>query len=305
MPDSFPPPTWGPPFDERDLDALLSGHLADPPRALRQVADALAALRAAPAPAELTGEAAARAEFRALAAFRASGTDAAAGTGEGDRTLVLPVSRPARAGRRQARHRSGRGARPRLSARPHRARPPGRRLGRRGGVLVAAAGAALIVAVIALTGSLPSSIRSFGDSSAAGRLSPSASASSGSQNVQGSAARDPSRTATPSHPANVTSGVPATPSATRARDLCRAFFQYFEHPRSHGWPSGEVALFQEIANLADNGVAFNVNSYCGRYVQDMFPPHGVPRVPAAQPGAVDAPVNGGPAPVMNGKPVTS
>ena len=55
MPDSFPPPTWGPPFDERNLYALLSGRLADPPSALRQVADALTALRAAPAAAELTG----------------------------------------------------------------------------------------------------------------------------------------------------------------------------------------------------------------------------------------------------------
>ena len=80
MPDSFPPLTWGPPFDERNLDALLSGHLADTPSALRQVADALAALRAAPTPAELTGEAAARAEFRALADSLALGLDEAART---------------------------------------------------------------------------------------------------------------------------------------------------------------------------------------------------------------------------------
>ncbi|MFY9777187.1 MAG: hypothetical protein WAK28_21675, partial [Trebonia sp.] len=67
MPDSLLPPGWGfAPFDERDLDAVLSGKTADVPVALRPVADALASLRAGPVPAELYGEANAMAEFRAL-----------------------------------------------------------------------------------------------------------------------------------------------------------------------------------------------------------------------------------------------
>ena len=46
MPDSFPPPGWGPaPFDERDLDAVLAGKTADVPVALHPVVDVLAALR--------------------------------------------------------------------------------------------------------------------------------------------------------------------------------------------------------------------------------------------------------------------
>jgi hypothetical protein len=323
MPDSFPPLTWGPPFDERDLDALLAGHPADPPLALRQVADALAALRAAPTPAELTGEAAARAEFRALAGLRACGLDAAARADEQSHTLVLPAPPPGRAGRRRARHRSGRGARATgavrgVPARPHRARPPRRRLGRRGGVMMAVAGAALIVAVIALTGSLPGGIHPLGHSSAAGKTSPSSSAGSGSQGVQArSAARDPSRTATPSHPATRTPSVSSTPSAQEsAKNLCRDFYGYFLAPRPPGWPAEET-LYQQIYKLAGDPVHFDVNAFCGRYVGDMFPPGGLPRIPQVLPhslsGTHNGPGNGqqgagngGPDPgAMNGKPVSN
>lgn len=63
MPDSFFPPPWGPPpFDERDLDSLLAGK-TDVPDALRPVADTLSALRTAPSPRELRGEAFIRAQF--------------------------------------------------------------------------------------------------------------------------------------------------------------------------------------------------------------------------------------------------
>ena len=38
MPDSILPPWWGPaPFDERDLDAVLSGEMTDIPAVLRPV----------------------------------------------------------------------------------------------------------------------------------------------------------------------------------------------------------------------------------------------------------------------------
>ncbi len=65
MSESPPPSTWGlAPYDDRDLDAVLSGETAGVPEPLLPVAGALAALRAAPARAELAGEAAALAAFR-------------------------------------------------------------------------------------------------------------------------------------------------------------------------------------------------------------------------------------------------
>ena len=46
MPDSQVPPIWGPAYDERDLDALLSGETGSTPAALQPVESTLAALRA-------------------------------------------------------------------------------------------------------------------------------------------------------------------------------------------------------------------------------------------------------------------
>jgi hypothetical protein len=322
MPDSFPPLTWGPQFDERNLDALLSGQLADTPLALRQVADALAALRAAPIPAELAGEAAAR------AGFRASRLEAAAHGDELSHTLVLPAPPPGRTGKRQARHRSGRGAggagraravrgdRPGLPARPHRARPPGRRLGRRGGVLLAVAGAALIVAVIALTGNLPGKMHGTGNSSAAGKTSSTpTSAGSGSANVQArSDARDPSRKPTPSHPAIVAPSASTSSSAkVKASNLCRAYYEFFVRLQPHDKRSAEALLWQEIVQLA--GGPAQVRTFCSPYVSGMFE-HGLPLSPFAPPGLQQGTQNGpgdgqqgagngGPGPgTMNGKPVS-
>ncbi|MFY9867691.1 MAG: hypothetical protein WAK58_28120, partial [Trebonia sp.] len=100
MPDSLLPPGWGfAPFDERDLDAVLSGKTADVPVALRPVADVLASLRAGPVPAELYGEANAMAEFRAL------GLGQAGRPGSTMLLEALPAGSRARSGRRPARHR--------------------------------------------------------------------------------------------------------------------------------------------------------------------------------------------------------
>ena len=136
MPDSLLPPGWGfAPFDERDLDAVLSGKTADVPVALRPVADVLASLRAGPVPAELYGEANAMAEFRAL------------GLGQAGRPAptmlleALPAGSRARSGRRPARHR----------VRPAR-RHPLRRAILRPAVLSAVAAAAVIVVAVLVTG---------------------------------------------------------------------------------------------------------------------------------------------------------
>jgi hypothetical protein len=64
MPDSQLPIQGLASQPERDLDALLSGEAGYPTVVLGPVAGVLAALRAAPAPDELDGEAAARAAFR-------------------------------------------------------------------------------------------------------------------------------------------------------------------------------------------------------------------------------------------------
>lgn len=53
-------------YDGWDLEGLLSGKHARVAEGMRPVAGALAALRAAPVPAELAGEAVARAMFRQI-----------------------------------------------------------------------------------------------------------------------------------------------------------------------------------------------------------------------------------------------
>jgi hypothetical protein len=281
MPDSLPPLTWGPPLDERDLDALLSGDIADTPVPLRQVAEALTALRAAPTQTELSGEAAARAEFRAFAESLPLELDEAGRTGGNPYAEVLSALALG-AGRPTARHRiirstQGGPARPDGLARRHRAGAPGRRIGRRGAVLMAAgAAAALIVAVFVVTGSLPGPIHPLGHSSAAGTQSAGHSSASpaGTQNLQvGSATPEPSHKPAPAPSVRATpSSSPASPPRT-PRDLCRTYYRYFLPTQPHGTWSAELDLFWKIANLA--GSPFRVTSYCTPYVKDMFP-RGVP-----------------------------
>jgi hypothetical protein len=147
---------------------------------------------------------------------------------------------------------------------------------------MAAAVAAVIVTVIAVTGSLSSPVHRTGDSSAAGTPSASHSSASrsGSQNVQdGSASRDPSRKPEPARSARVSpSDHPASHPQSRADELCRDFFAYFLHPQPHDKLLAEITLFWQIVALAGNPPHFDVNSYCAGYVRDMFP-RGVPNVP--------------------------
>jgi hypothetical protein len=288
MPDSFPPLMWGPPpFEERDLDALLSGDMAETPVALRQVADALTALRAEPAQAELSGEAAARAEFRALS--ESLGLDEAART-DGHPYAEVLSALALGAGRPSARHRiiRGAGGGPGRAARRHSAGPPGRPIGRRGAVWMAASVAAvLVVAVFIVTGSLPGPIHPLGHSSAAGAQSggPPHASPSPSQNVQvGSATPVPSHKATPTHPASASSSRTSThPPNPLARALCHTFYENFSHLQPQGWQA-EKSLYSEIANLAGNPVHFDVSSYCASYVRDIYP-NGPPLTPFGQTGS--------------------
>src|SRR5215469_11823996 len=139
MPDSPLPPWWGPaPFDERDLDAVLSGEMTDIPVALRPVADALAALQVAPMPAELRGQAIIMAEFRALTEFRAAALAQDGRAGDAARTLALfvPPEHPAR--RSAPRHRGRRRTTPAASWRV--------------GTLIGAAATVVVLAAVVLAG---------------------------------------------------------------------------------------------------------------------------------------------------------
>jgi hypothetical protein len=257
MPDSFPPLGWGPaPFDERDLDALLSGETADVPMALRQVADALAALRAAPTRAELSGESTIMAEFSALAEFRALGLSQAARDGGQARTLVLPVP-PSDVDR-------GRGAR-------HRSRGRAHRVNRRSGGLMVAAAAALIVAAVAVTGNLPGvSHRPMSLPGATKTPAPGARNSASPSLAARAAKSMPDHTATPSPSSSQGPSKVSTPSA-----LCRSLFGSLAHPGLAGrvdWKAEEQA-FDDLRKLAKGGPV-QVAQFCDRHVPGLFP-HGI------------------------------
>ena len=219
MPDSQVPPIWGPAYDERDLDALLSGETGSTPVALQPVEGTLAALRGAATRRELADEAVARAAFRAFVPVSpttgplpwAAEAEPAAVTSH---TLVLPPAdhRQQPAARHRHRRRTAKSARkPRIA-------------------VTGAAVAALIVVATAVTGALTGSIgelTSFGrqpaSSSASARATGQSPASEGVQ-VTG-AARD--RIPTP----KTTASAPPAPRPTPdPRSLCREYFGDFDHP---------------------------------------------------------------------------
>ena len=262
MPDSFLPPSWGPaPFDERDLDALLSGETADIPFALSQVADALTALRAAPTQAELSGEAVIMAEFSAVTEFRAAGLSGqTTAVGGQAHTLELPAVQAAPgdvARRRGARHRSRHGARRPLSSRP---------LSRRAGVVAAGAVAALIVATAAVAASLHGPLHAHPRQTAA---APS-TAQTGPHGGGSVAARSASAVPT-SSPSSSRAAAPfqSHPQDKSSKKLCRTYFGFFKHPGPKSKVAAEFALFGKLSRLA--GGPDQVFAYCEPYVKDMLP----------------------------------
>jgi hypothetical protein len=267
MPDSLLPPGWGlAPFDERDLDAVLAGKTADVPVALRPVADVLAALRAAPVPAELYGEANAMAEFRAL------------GLGQAGRPAptmlleALPAGSRARPGRQPARHR----VRP---ARRHRLL----RATVRPAVLSAAAAAAVIVVAVLVTGSFAGPLRDI-----AHMASPSAGASFPKGSTGHSAAP---RVETTSAGLETTAPPSATYSTASAQSVlsnsCRAYYSYYKHPVGLSYWATQQSLWDQLTKLTGTDNWFKVYQYCAPYVRDLFPD-----APAAGQGqAPQAPVH--------------
>jgi len=247
MPDSQVPPIWDPAYDERDLDALLSGETGGTPVALQPVEGTLAALRAAATRRELADEAVARAAFRAFVPVSpttgplpwGAGAEPAAVTSH---TLVLPP----------ADHRQQPAAR-------HRHRRRTARSARKPRVAVTGAAAALIVVATAVTGALTGSIgelTSFGRQPASTSASASATGQSpGSQGVQVKGAA-PDRIPTP----KPTVSAPPAPSPTPdPGSLCRQYARDVDHP-GQAARAAWITLNGQLSTLA-SGQA-KILSYC-------------------------------------------
>jgi hypothetical protein len=251
MPDSLLPPGWGlAPFDERDLDAVLAGKTADVPVALRPVADVLAALRAAPVPAELYGEANAMAEFRAL------------GLGQAGRPAptmlleALPAGSRARSGRQPARHR----------VRPARRRAL-RRAVLRPAALLGAVAAAVIVFAVLVTGNFVSPFRDIAHMASPSARTPSATGSTGHSAAP--------RVETSSAGLETTAPPSATHSTASAQSVlsnsCRAYYSYYKHPEGLSYWATQLSLWDQLTKLTGTDNWFKVYQYCAPYVQDLFP----------------------------------
>ena len=262
MPDSPLPPWWGPaPFDERDLDAVLSGETTDIPVALRPVADALAALRAAPLRAELRRQAMIMAEFRALTEFRAAGLGKDGRAGDTAPTLVLSVPREGSARRRAPRHRARR-----------RAAPAGNW---RAGTLIGAAATVIVLAAVVLAGNVPGPFHRVGSSSAS---TPSAARQAGgnssSPKVEGSASQEPT-------PPPAASGS-ATPQ-TKGSRLCHEVYDIVKDlGPSARWKqemSSLSPLLHQLSKLA--GGSRQMPGYCAQYLGALFPDGTIPRIPGS------------------------
>jgi hypothetical protein len=276
MPDSLLPPGWGfASFDERDLDAVLSGKTADVPVALRPVADVLASLRAGPAPAELYGEANAMAEFRAL------GLGQAGRPGPTMLLEALPASSPARSGRRPARHR----------VRPARRRAL-RRAVLRPAALFGAVAAAVIVFAVLVTGNFVGPFRDIAHMASPSARTPSATGSTGHSAAP--------RVETSSAGLETTAPPSATHSTASAQSVlsnsCRAYYSYYKHPEGLSYWATQLSLWDQLTKLTGTDNWFKVYQYCAPYVQDIFPD-----APAAGQGqAPPAPVHPGQGNTDNG-----
>ncbi len=141
---------------------------------------------------------------------------------------------------------------------------------------MAVAGTALIVvAIVALTGSLSGPIHRFTHTSAASAPPTHTSATrSGSQNVQaGSATQEPTPRPTPTDSAHPSQS-PDPSSQSRARALCRSYFGYFLHPQSVRTESDQAAersLLDKLTKAAGGGDFSHLMAYCGSYIRDMLP----------------------------------
>ena len=256
MPDSLLPIQRPASQRERDLDALLSGEAGYPTVVLGPVAAVLAALRAAPGPGELDGEAAARAAFRLFLPHEAGVS--------GGAPALAPLRQEAGTGQRGP-VRQGSPARPPQTMRGGpRHRRPRRRAPRHGRwqVMAVACGAAAVVIVggIALAGVFSGGNGHpgvLGSSSGATSAAPQAT-SPGSNGVEGTASKAPTPTPTPSHSAGQSSGgASASPGPS---ELCRQYLESIGHPGSRSDRAAARDDLQRLSDLA--GGPWHVLGYC-------------------------------------------
>jgi hypothetical protein len=250
MPDSQQPPTGGPAYNARDLDAVLSGERYGLPEALRPVAGAMSALRAGPVYGELSGEAAARAMFRtAVPLLTVPGTWAAEAEHGTVTARTLVLAPPGRGQPRRSRHRRRRGT--------------GTSATRWLAVAATGATAVAVVAIaVGLTGVLPDSIRQLGN---LGQRSASASASASrtghstaSQRVDGGASREPSLRQAPA-PSSGAQGLPV---------LCRDYYSFFTHPEPKSSYPAEAALGAKLNALV--GGSAKAFGRCQAYLGNLY-----------------------------------
>jgi hypothetical protein len=250
MPDSQTPISGPAPYEERDLDNLLSGNAGYIPDALRPVARTLAALRAAPTHAELAGEAAARAEFRRYrpAGSRPVWTAPAAGN-------VHPLASSLRLPR---------------SRRPPRHRRPSRGVNWRVVGTLGAAAAAVLVVVAALGGAFSGSAGKgqLASSSSSPRGTGGSTSGSGLQGVEGRASNAPTARPTPHASGGQSATGPDVPT------LCREYFASLAHPAD--WAE-QNALVSELSEPA--GGRWSVEGYCYKMLSEAGDYSGNPWYP--------------------------
>ncbi len=238
-----PPPSWGPaPYDDRDLDAVLSCDSASVPEALRAVDAAMRALRAAPVRAELEGEEAARAAFRLHAPVAQPALAAPAASG-----ALLTRIPPAMT--------TGEAARPHSHRQPRRVRRPVRW---QAVALVGGGAAAAAVACAVFVGAFsgPGGHHGVPREAASATIVRPSSTDSGPRTLTGGASKE-----TPKPTPTGTGGQQGAAAQDQGPTaLCRALADSMASPSAHddGTASGD---YQKLTQLAHGEGPF---SYCSK-----------------------------------------
>jgi hypothetical protein len=243
-------------LDGWDLEGVLSGEPVWLPEGMRPVASTLAALRSAPVPAELAGEAAARAMFRQLmnggagqAPQLAEPVDSrTVSSAPASLTVPFPASSSARA----------------RSGRRHAHRRPPRRGRLRPAMLIGAAGvaAAIIAGGVALAGGFSGGGQPglHGRNAAATGAAPSTSHSA-LGGVEGSGTKTATASPTPSHSGGQQSSSGSAGNSGPS-ELCRQYLDFIAHQESSSDWAAESSGIRQLTTLA--GSKWQVTSYCLR-----------------------------------------
>ena len=287
MPDSLPPIQGPASPRERDLDALLSSGAVYPTVVLGPVSGVLDALRAAAAPDELEGEAAARAAFRLFALPRVGVAGVAA--------VPAPLYQGAVAAQGHPVAQGSTAGLPRVASGPRHRRPRHRRPRRpvpwhgRWQVMSAACGvaAAVIVGVMALAGTFS------GPGGQQGRTGqrPSVQAT-------GTSSKHPTSSLLGTATARPTPRPSGSSQAASPETLCHQYMEFLFMRPVPAAGSPESSVYQQLSRLAGDG-PMRIAFYCAGLSRQSEPgssPGGrgrpgepaVPRADRAGPGAPQA-----------------